>query len=342
MIDVYVDLVFCNDSVLRVKNYHDGKEIYYPLTELQTFYREDETFLLRFFNQNVFFEKETTLANIILALEPWQNIIAKYTDRDVNAYCAACKTPVDATQTFSYLEISKLMTFFQHYEYPPMADDEDLMAYLNNRDHRIETGLFNMETETMMCGYHQGDNTHYSTSSLAFDLIKHTPVIVVTRQKNVFLDKRLRCLSEQIRGFSSDKNQITSCYSLAEITFCEALSAIFIDGLFYHQPVTKERSDAFHQMLTEAAASYDDEAETQPALQVVDDSQPLPDESEPTLRIGVAPGAFDSVIEHETEKEQLWEEIYASLVNKASLKIGNLVLSQHEKSFGEHEKTDTE
>ena len=41
MIDVYVDLVFCNDSVLRVKSYHEGKEIYYPLSDLQSYYEED-------------------------------------------------------------------------------------------------------------------------------------------------------------------------------------------------------------------------------------------------------------------------------------------------------------
>ena len=57
MIDVYVDLVFCNDSVLRVKSYHEGKEIYYPLSDLQSYYEEDESFIIRFFQQNVFFEQ---------------------------------------------------------------------------------------------------------------------------------------------------------------------------------------------------------------------------------------------------------------------------------------------
>lgn len=63
MIDVYVDLVFCNDSVLRVKSYHGGKEIYYPLADLQSYYEEDESFIIRFFQQNVFFEQNTTLNN---------------------------------------------------------------------------------------------------------------------------------------------------------------------------------------------------------------------------------------------------------------------------------------
>ena len=125
MIDVYVDLVFCNDSVLRVKSYHEDKEIYYPLSDLQSYYEEDESFIIRFFQQNVFFEQNTTLANVLLAIEPWQNIISKYTDRDVNAYCAACKKPSDAEQTFSFLEISKSSTFSRHYHYLPMKDDED-------------------------------------------------------------------------------------------------------------------------------------------------------------------------------------------------------------------------
>lgn len=57
MIDVYVDLVFCNDSVLRVKSYHEGKEIYYPLSDLQSYYEEDESFIIRFFNKMCFLSK---------------------------------------------------------------------------------------------------------------------------------------------------------------------------------------------------------------------------------------------------------------------------------------------
>lgn len=332
MIDVYVDLVFCNDSVLRVKSYHEGKEIYYPLSDLQSYYEEDESFIIRFFQQNVFFEQNTTLANVLLAIAPWQNIISKYTDRDVNAYCAACKKPSDAEQTFSFLEISKSSTFSRHYHYLPMKDDEDLTDFFNNRNNRIKTDLIDIETRTTMCGFHHGDPEHYSASHIAFDKIKHTPIIVASQQKNIFLGKESKKLTENIQGLFVDKHNITACYSPAELSFCEAIYAIFIDGLFYHQPMTQERNDAFNQELEDAMAEFEAEKEKGPTLKLVDDTEPS-DETEKALKVKVAPGAFDSVIEHEAENASEWDDIYAALANKSSLKIGKMILSEQDKSF---------
>ena len=333
MIDVYVDLVFCNDSVLRVKSYHEGKEIYYPLSDLQSYYEEDESFIIRFFQQNVFFEQNTTLANVILAIAPWQNIISKYTDRDVNAYCAACKKPSDAEQTFSFLEISKSSTFSRHYHYLPMKDDEDLTDFFNNRNNRIKTDLIDIETRTTMCGFHHGDPEHYSASHIAFDKIKHTPIIVASQQKNIFLGKESKKLTENIQGLFVDKRNITACYSPAELSFCEAIYAIFIDGLFYHWPMTQERNDAFNQELEDAMAEFEAEKEKQPALKLVDDTHQTSESTEKELKVKVAPGAFDSVIEHEAENASEWDEIYAALANKSSLKIGKMILSEQDKSF---------
>ena len=335
MIDVYVDLVFCNDSVLRVKSYHEGKEIYYPLSDLQSYYEEDESFIIRFFQQNVFFEQNTTLANVILAIAPWQNIISKYTDRDVNAYCAACKKPSDAEQTFSFLEISKSSTFSRHYHYLPMKDDEDLTDFFNNRNNRIKTDLIDIETRTSMCGFHHGDHEHYSASHIAFDKIKHTPIIVASQQKNIFLGKESKLLTENIQGLFVDKRNITACYSPAELSFCEAIYAIFIDGLFYHWPMTQERNDAFNQILEDAMAEFDAEKENvkQPVLKLVDDTEPPSDATEKELKVKVAPGAFDSVFEHEAENASEWDEIYTQLANKSNLKIGKMILSEQDKSF---------
>lgn len=335
MIDVYVDLVFCNDSILRVKNYHDGKEIYYPLADLQSYYAEDESFIIRFFQQNVFFEQNTTLANVILAIEPWQNIIAKYTDRDVNAYCAECKKPADATQTFSFLEISKSASFSRHYDYIPMKDDEDLNDFFNNKNHRIKTDLIDIETSSTMCGFHRGDHQRYSASHIAFDEIKHTPIIVANQQKNIFLGKESNKLTDSIQGFFVDKNNITACYSPAELSFSEAIYAVFVDGLFYHWPMTKERNNAFNQEIEDAMAEFDEGKEKQPTLKLVDATNQPSDAAEKELKVKVAPGAFDSVIEHEMENANEWDEIYAKLVHKSNLKIGKMPMSEQEKSMSD-------
>lgn len=333
MIDVYVDLVFCNDSVLRVKSYRDSKEIYYPLADLQSYYEENESFIIRFFQQNVFFEQNTTLANVILAIEPWQNILSKYTDRDVNAYCAACKKLSDAKQTFSFLEISKSASFSRHYDYLLMNDDEDLTDFFNNKNNRIKTDLIDIETRTTMCGFHHGDYEHYSASHIAFDKIKHTPIIVANQQKNIFLGKETKILAENIQGLFIDKRNITACYSPAELSFCEAIYAIFIDGLFYHQPMTQEHHDAFNQDLEDAMAEFDTEKEKQPVLKLVDDTHQPSESIEKELKVKVAPSAFDSVFEHETENAREWDAIYTQLANKSNLKIGKMVLSEQDKSF---------
>ena len=80
-------------------------------------------------------------------------------------------------------------------------------------------------------------------------------------QKNIFLGKESKKLTENIQGLFVDKRNITACYSPAELSFCEAIYAIFIDGLFYHWPMTQERNDAFNQELEDAMAEFEAEKE---------------------------------------------------------------------------------
>ena len=336
MIDVYVDLVFFNDSVLRVKSYQNDKEIHYPLLDLQTYYGEDESFIIRFFKQNVSFEQGSTLANVILALEPWQNIISKYTDRNVNAYCAECKKPSDANQLFSFLEISKSASISRNYEYPSIMECEDFNDFFNNKNNRVKTNLFDIDSGTSMCGFQNGDNSNYSICHVAFHEIKNTPIIFTTQQKNSYLDKDLNFLAEHIDGYFIDKNKITSCYSPAELNLTEAISAIFIDGLFYHSPMTQARCDAFNQEIKEAIAEFDTE-EKVTKLTVVDEKAPSAESTteDQGKKVKFASGAFDGVIEHETENAREWSEIHTALLNKASIKIGSIPVSSHEKSFSE-------
>ena len=154
---------------------------------------------------------------------------------------------------------------------------------------------------------------------------------MASQQKIIFLGKESKKLTENIQGLFIDKPNITACYSPAELSFCEAIYVIFIDGLFYHRPMTQERNDAFNQILENAMAEFD--SEKQPVLKLVDDTEPPSDATEKELKVKIAPGAFDSVIEHEAENASEWDEIYAALANKSSLKIGKMILSEQDKSF---------
>ena len=156
---------------------------------------------------------------------------------------------------------------------------------------------------------------------------------MASQQKNIFLGKESKKLTENIQGLFVDKRNITACYSPAELSFCEAIYAIFIDGLFYHQPMTQERNDAFNQELEDAMAEFEAEKEKQPALKLVDDTHQTSESTEKELKVKVAPGAFDSVIEHQAENANEWDNIYAALANKSSLKIGKMILSEQDKSF---------
>ena len=80
-------------------------------------------------------------------------------------------------------------------------------------------------------------------------------------------------------------------------------------------------------------AEFEAEKEKQPALKLVDDTHQTSESTEKELKVKVAPGAFDSVIEHQAENANEWDNIYAALANKSSLKIGKMILSEQDKSF---------
>lgn len=324
MIDIDVDLVFCNDSILRVKSYRHDKEIYYPLLDLQSYYQEDASFIIRVLNQKTFFEKNTTLANAILALEPWQDFLSKYTDRDVDAYCVECKKPSDAKQAFSWLNISKYGSLSRHYQYRPMGDDEDIDDYLNSHDCWTETSLFNVEDGVHMSGVVEGENEQYSMSSIPFSEIKHTAITIENNKINTILEKEIGKSVGEVHGFTVDKNGIVTFHSPAEFTFEEVISAIFVSGLFYRTPMTGKQYLAFNKMMMDATEEVEN---ARPSLSLVNEGTQPDEEEENHLTISIAPGAFDGLANYESAKTALWDDIHTQLASTAKLKIGCLVVT---------------
>lgn len=322
MIDIDVDLVFCNDSILRVKSYRHDKEIYYPLLDLQSYYQEDANFIIRFFNQNTFFEKNTTLTNAILALEPWKDVLSKYTDRNIDAYCVECKKPSDAKQAFSSLKISKFGTLSRYYQYRPMADSEDIETYVNSQDCRTETDLFEIKNSVHMSGVVEGEKEQHSTSAIPFSEIKHTDIITENNSTHTFIEKDLSKSVSEIRGFTVGDSNFATYYSPAEFTFHEIISAIFISGLFYQNPMTEEHYQVFSEELMNATETLENE---RPSLSLVSEN-PQPDaEDEEHLNVSIAPDAFDGLIDYASAKTALWNEIHDQLASKAKIKIGLII-----------------
>lgn len=363
--NIYGEIVFCNDSVLRIKSEKGGKSIYYPLHDVQTYFKEDDLCILHFMKQSATIEEGTTLANIILALEPWNKIISYYIGRDLAAYCAACKTLGSTEQEFSFLEISRYYSTGRVFKYAPLKDFNNLNDYFNS-NHRTPTDLFYAEERISMCGFNDGDNNNYSMSDCAFSKLRNTPVILVSRQTNSFclIDDKVRLFNNKIKGIHQDKKGYALYYSKAEFTLNDIIEAVFEDGLFYEKPVSEESSAAFYDMLQSSLEEAKEliESKKKPVLKLVSedlivksggafnnrDEQnnvwnnlnklEVNSNNDNEIKVVVNPGAFDEVMEEEIEKDDIWNDIYKSLVSSSCLKIGELQISVKEVSSRENEQ----
>ena len=183
--DLEGKLVFCNDSILRIESHHKGKTVFFPLTDLQELEKEGEDFILKFFRRNIKIEKDTTLKNIILSLEPWGNLLTKFIDRDILAYCEASKNDTNEEQIFSTLEICKFSHISRYFDIVPQKEGQDFIEWLNSDNNRIMTNDFNKEDSIQVSGFFKDNNQHYSTSE-AFVKICNTPVVLVDKAHAVW------------------------------------------------------------------------------------------------------------------------------------------------------------
>lgn len=340
--NIYGEIVFCNDSVLRIKSEKSGKSIYYPLQDIQTYLKEDDLCILHFMKQPATIEEGTTLANIILSLEPWNKIISYYIGRDLDAYCAACKKLGSTDQEFSFLEISRYYSTGRVFKYAPLNDFDNLNDYFNS-NHRTPTDLFHAEECISMCGFNEGDNNNYSMSDCAFSKLRNTPVILVSRQTNSFclIDDKVKIFNNKIKGIHQDKKGSALYYSKAEFTLNDIIEAVFEYGLFYEEPMTEESSTAFYDMLQSSLEEAKEliEAEKKPSLKLVsEDLSKADSDKDDNIKVVVSPGAFDSIIEDRIEKDDIWNDIYKSLLSSSSIKLGELPVSVKEISSREEEQ----
>lgn len=340
--NIYGKVVFCNDSVLRIKSEKGGKSIYYPLHDVQTYLKEDDLCILHFMKQPATIEEAATLANIILALEPWKKIISYYIGRNLDAYCTACKTLGSTEQEFSFLEISRYYSTGRVFKYAPLKDFDNLNDYFNS-NHRTPTDLFHAEERISMCGFNEGDKNNYSMSDCAFSKLRNTPVILVSRQTNSFclIDDKVKIFNNKIKGIYQDKKGSALYYSKAEYTLNDIIEAVFEDGLFYENPVSEKSSAAFYDMLHSALEEAKEliESEKKPVLKLVSEDLSKADfGNDNNIKAVVSPGAFDSGMEEEIEKEDIWNDVYKSLVSSSSIKIGELQISVKEVSLRENEQ----
>lgn len=345
--DLYGDLYFCKDSILRILTHRGENQVFYPLIDIQQYLEEDTLFILKFFRSAAYFEKGTTLANAIIALEPWIKVISNYTDRNVKAYFDASRVPTATQQEFSFLEISKGSYTNRHYDLEPYREGEGFLERLNRPDSRILTDYFDQDSGTSMCGFNEGDNSNYSMS-MDFDKIKHTPIVLTMKQNNMISDssRNTPVIKKGVLGVKNTKH-FSSFYSEASFNLEEIITAIFIDGLFYEVPQREEDDEALRAILDESARSVGIQLreESKPGLRlaasdgnIVDGFKEETEENNddaheaPEMKTVVAPGAFDSIIEHENEMADDWDRVYKALSGKSLIKE-NIEPAEREKSY---------
>lgn len=343
-------LIFCNDSKLRIKSEHKGKTVFFPLVDLQELENESDDFILKFFRRSVKIEKDTTLKNIILALEPWGKILTNFIDRDILAYCEACKNETNEEQTFATLEICKFSHISRYYDIVPQKEGQSFIDWLNSDDNRIITNDFNKEESIQLSGFFKDDSQHYSTSE-AFVKICNTPVVIVEKSYGAWGSlQEPNILKKNIRGIEHHKNYAS--FSLrSECNFMDIIEAVFAYGLFYYSPRSVESVEAEHAHLKSLVDSLDEEKENAskttdnvvafPGTTLVEDdadSEEIEEEGDKKISIKVVPGAFDGIIQHEEDVQSEWDYVFKSLASKSDIKFGNIEYSESEKSLRDGKK----
>jgi hypothetical protein len=289
-------LIFCSDSILRFRSGYDEITAL-PLLPIQkTLTDADPFFLLRFFRHTVMIEEGTTLANIFFAIEPWKELLTAYLDRDVGAYIDEVRKPSKPTTwDLEWIGIDRRSSVYRAYQYQDIENGEDFTAFLNHE--RIPINEFEIESSCDASGFIEGDKERWSLSENVHE-IKNLPVILYSKQSLMTLQKD-DLLKENVPGVKSTAHS-RFVYGETSFALYELMEAIFISGLFFHSPQAaassaEELKDRLaglkHEVSEEIEFNRDDNEEEKP------------------LKVGVAEGAFDSLITHTASEAEKWQFI---------------------------------
>ncbi|QDX99300.1 hypothetical protein EGD00_07740 [Pectobacterium carotovorum subsp. carotovorum] len=310
-------LIFCSDSILRFRSDYDETTTL-PLLSIQNAIGKepaDPYFLLRFFRHEVIIEKGTTLAHIFFAIEPWKDLLTAYLDRNVGAYIDEIRKPSKPTTwNLDWIGIDRRTGIYRSYEHQEKMEGEELTAYFNRE--RIPTKEFNIESSCDASGFAKGDNERWSISGDIHE-IKNLPVVLYRKQAlSAHLDKKKSLFKKDIQGVHDDGN---GSFIIGEtsLSFYEVMEALFISGLFYDTPQyaresldeIKGLSESLHDNLNkDGVDNVDNEnvlniSEEEPVKAETDDEEDKP------MKVEIADGAFDSVIDHMRYESEQWKHL---------------------------------
>ncbi|EOX8394045.1 hypothetical protein [Salmonella enterica] len=288
-------LIFCSDTILRFQSDYDETTAV-PLLSIQNAIADaDPFFLLRFFRHTALIEEGTTLASILLAIEPWKALLAAYLDRDVGAYIDEVRKPSEPTMwDIEWIGIDRRSLVYRAYKRQEMEEGEDLSAYFNRE--RFPTDEFHIESSCDASGFIKGEKERWSISGDVHE-IKNLPVILCDKQ-TLMTSPKDGLLNKSVSGVKSTKHSC-SVYGNTLFSFSEVMEAIFISGLFFHAP---RDADSTLDELKASLAGLEEVVE-EPKV------EPAANETDKESTIVVAEGAFDSVAAHMESEAKEWQSI---------------------------------
>ncbi|MGG6114464.1 hypothetical protein ACQSFK_16050 [Salmonella enterica] len=312
-------LIFCADSILRFRSDYDSTTAL-PLITLQNEIGKGDDapyFFLRFFRHEVLVEKGTTLANILLAIEPWQELLTAYLDRDVAAYIDEIRKPSkSSTWELEWIGIDRRTGFYRSYDYPEQQQGEDLADYLNRKGR--PTNEFEISSGCDISGFAKGKDERWSISGDIHE-VKNLPVILLNKQVlSANKESGINLLNSNVDGVYEYDN---GGFINGDTVFLlhEVLETIFIYGLFYYTPKDAQESN---EILRARLSEFNEIAEGKRVS--IEDSE---NKDEKIMKIEVAEGAFDDFIRHLEYEKELWKDLKENCKanNEYPVRIGNII-----------------
>lgn len=317
-------LIFCSDSVLRFQSMMDG-DTAYPMTILQDVIGEnDPYFLLNFFEHDTVIEQGTTLTNVFLALEPWAKMLQAYLGKNVEAYIKAVRKPAEVSNDAKeWLGIYHATEILRETSGRPASEFKSIRDFFNQK--RTPTKRFRFESGFSACKFKIGDNERYSISGGLSD-IKNLPIVLINEEAVAgFLGGKVSLFDKGIIGVHESEYG-SFIVGDTDFSFREILVALFQKGLLFDTP---EHADRVYEELTEVFSRIEQDKATEPDVKL----EPIPNVPETAngndapRKVIVAPGAFNSVLDHFEIEKSVWERIKekAKSVDGSPVRIGEII-----------------
>ena len=304
-----------------------------PLVEMARHQAPNQVpqFIVRYFDTPVSFEAGATLSNFLLALEPWQEILSLYTDRDIGAYIAACRKPMEVSpikdDDISKIVVSSVVDIRRqvlHHHGKKMDEYDSMEEYFNAPVTTEVTPLLTVEHVFHASGWARNDpDTPYSLMG-EFSTICHLPIEIKPTYRVQSVSDNENPLNPDALGaevsYGGKCVGFEGDFADNRLTFREVVEAVIVNGLFFATPHGMER---FNKKLQEDLNDDRHKKQDSPHLKLVKEDKDDNKEENGQTTIRIQEGAFDDMFAAVDHDHAVWEELLrrGSLVRIGTMDI---------------------